>query len=271
MKHGENLVEFLNARGKRLRGMIHRPAGTRGGAPGVIFFHGFTGDRMESHWLFIKCARALASEGIASLRFDFYGSGESEGSFHEATLQSEIADARAAVRFMQRQKGIDAGRLGLCGLSLGGCVAACVAPASGAKALVLWSAVAHPAILQQLSKKLGKPAPNHPGDFEYDARRISARFLKDVAKVDPLAAIRRFKKPTQIIHPGKDGTVPRTHAADFLRASGAGVKQKIIIPGADHTFTSIVWESAVIGLTVEWFRRYLQKAYSINDDRRKRD
>ncbi len=221
LKIKETFIEFPNARGRLLRGMLHRPAGTPGGAPGVIFFHGFTGDRMESHWIFIKCARALAREGIASLRFDFFGSGESEGSFHEATLQSEIADARAAIRFMQRQKGIDPARLGLCGLSLGGCVAACVASAAKAKALVLWSAVAHPAILQQLSEKLGKPSPNHTGDFEYDAREISARFLKDAARVDPLTAIRRFTRPTRIIHPGRDKTVPRSHAADFLQASGA--------------------------------------------------
>jgi uncharacterized protein len=257
LKLKETLVEFPNARGKLLRGMLHHPAGTRGRGPGVVFFHGFTGDRMESHWIFIKCARALASEGIASLRFDFFGSGESEGSFHEATLQTEIADARAAVRFMQRQKGIDPARLGLCGLSLGGCVAACVASTAKAKALVLWSAVAHPAILQTLSKELGTPSSNNANDFEYDAREISARFLKDAARVDPLSAIRRFASPTLIIHPGKDETVPQSHAADFLEASRAGIKEKVIVPGADHTFTSIAWESAVIGLSVEWFRRHL--------------
>jgi alpha/beta superfamily hydrolase len=251
----EIFIQFPNAQRKLLRGMLHRPAGGRGKWPGVVFFHGFTGDRMESHWIFIKCARALARQGIASLRFDFYGSGESEGSFDEATLQSEIADARSAIRFMQRQKGIDSGRLGLCGLSLGGCVAACVAPAANAKALVLWSAVAHPAIFQQLSGKLGKPSAS--GDFEYDSRLISARFVRDAAKIDPLKAIRRFRKPTRIIHPGKDDTVPLSHAADFLHASGASIKQKVTIPGADHTFTSIAWESAVIGQTVEWFRRYL--------------
>ena len=71
--------------------MIHRPerARARRGGPGVVLFHGFTGDRMESHWLFVKCSRALARAGIASLRFDFYGSGESEGEFSEVTLQGE--------------------------------------------------------------------------------------------------------------------------------------------------------------------------------------
>jgi uncharacterized protein len=259
LKPIETLVQFSNPRGKLLRGMVHRPAGAkpRGGWPVAVFFHGFTGDRMESHWIFIKCARVLAEEGVASLRFDFYGSGESEGAFYEATLQSEIADATAAYKFIRHHKGIDPGRLGLCGLSLGGCVAACVARAARARALVLWSAVARPAILQDLSMELGKPSEAHPGAFEYDAREISARFLERAAKVDPLGAVRQFTGPTLILHPGNDRTVPRSHALDFLQSSGAKIREKVIIPGADHTFTSVAWEADVIGRTVEWFRRYL--------------
>jgi len=255
----ESLVEFPNARGKLLRGMIHLPAAAsaRRPAPGVVFFHGFTGDRMESHWLFIKCARRLAREGVASLRFDFYGSGESEGEFREATLQSEISDARQAIRFIRRQKAIDPDRTGLCGLSLGGCVAAAVAPAAKAQALVLWSAVAHPSILQLLAAKGGTQTPGGPAFIEYDAREVSVRLLRDAAKVDPVKALSRFRKPTLIIHPGKDETVPRSHAQDFLAASRARVKEKVIIPGADHTFTGLAWESEVIRRTVDWFRAYL--------------
>src|SRR3974390_1954250 len=149
----ETLIQFRNAENRLLRGMIHRPdeAGARRNAAGVVFLHGFTGDRMESHWIFIKCARALAEAGTASLRFDFFGSGESEGEFREASLETELADARAAVAFLGKQKGIDHKRLGLCGLSLGGTVAACTAPAARARALVLWSAVAHPSLLQALA------------------------------------------------------------------------------------------------------------------------
>jgi uncharacterized protein len=253
----ESLVEFANRRGKLLRGMIHLPAvaTVRRPAPGVVFFHGFTGDRMESHWIFIKCAPALAREGIGSLRFDFYGSGESEGDFREVTLQSEIADAKEAIQFIRRQKAIDPGRIGLCGLSLGGCVAATVAHKVNTKALVLWSAVAHPSILQRLAPNKGRQAARN--SIEYDAREVSVRLLRDAAKVDPVKAIRRFPKPTLIIHPGKDETVPRSHAQDFLRASRATVKEKVIIPGADHTFTSLAWESEVIRRTVGWFRAYL--------------
>lgn len=250
-------IEFRNRAGKRLRGMIHRPgAPARRRVPGVIFFHGFTGDRMESHWLFVKCARALERAGIASLRFDFYGSGESEGEFREVTLQGEIADAKAAVEFFRRQKGIAPQRLGLCGLSVGGAIAATVARWSQARALVLWAALAHPEELRRIAERTTRALAN--GGREYGGHEISARFLENVEKVRPLEAIRRFTAPTLIIHPEKDEYVPLDHPQDFFRAAGAQVKEKIIIPGANHTFTSMEWEREVIAQTTGWFARHLE-------------
>src|SRR5205823_2850841 len=218
----ETLIEFRNGSGKRLRGMIHRPpkARSRRGTPAVIFFHGFTGDRMESHWIFVKCARALAAAGIASLRFDFYGSGESEGEFCEATWQSEIADARAAIDFLRRYRGIDRNRLGLLGLSLGGAVAADVAREAQARALVLWSAVARPAELRSLAGRLSRPIPGSDGSREYGSHAVSARFLESITRIDPMASLSAFKSPTMIIHPEKDEHLSLAHPEDYYRAVG---------------------------------------------------
>jgi dipeptidyl aminopeptidase/acylaminoacyl peptidase len=237
--------------------MIHRPAAAKGRAPGVVFFHGFTGDRMESHWIFIKCSRALAGAGIASLRFDFFGSGESEGEFREATLKTEIADAEDAVKFFRRQPGIDATRLGLCGLSLGGLIAASIAHRVRVKALVLWSAVAHPPLLHSLAATLSRPVPGRSGFVEYEAREISPQFLKSLTTVDPLKAVARYRQPTLIIHGEKDEAVPAAHADDFFLASAASFKEEIIVAGADHTFSSLAWERQVIERTVAWFGRSL--------------
>jgi uncharacterized protein len=255
----EILVQFKNRRGKFLRGMIHRPesAWARRPVPGVVFFHGFTGDRMESHWIFIKCARALERRGIASLRFDFYGSGESEGEFREVTLSGEIADARDAVKFFENQRGIDPERIGLCGLSMGGAVAACVAGRTGARALALWSAVADTRILLKLARTHARRLPGSNGGYEYDAREIGAKFLKDMAKVNPARALARFHGPTLIIHGSKDESVPSSHADLFFKASGAREKEKVILAGADHTYTAMAWEQEVMDLTGDWFELHL--------------
>lgn len=255
----ESFVQFKNKRGGWLRGMVHLPLKTslRSRAPGVIFFHGFTSDRMESHWIFVRCARALAKAGIASLRFDFYGSGESDGDFREMTLRGEISDARAAWDYFRRQKGIDPKHVGLLGISMGGTIAAALAAKIRARAVVLWSALAHTAHLRALAATSVKAIPGGGGAVEYDAREISPRFMDDALKVEPVRSLAGFKGPTLIIQPEKDEAVPLSHAQDFYQAAGATVKELVVIPGADHVFSSVPWEREVIERTVEWFRGHL--------------
>lgn len=212
---------------------------------------------MESHWIFVKCARALARAGIASLRFDFYGSGESEGEFREVSLQSELADALDAVGFFRRQKGVDPVRLGLVGLSLGGTIAASIAMRVRARALVLWAALAHPVQLRELAERTTRAIPGGHGGREYSGHEVSSRFLDNIEKVEPLKSIARFRGPTLIIHPEKDEYLSLIHPEDYFQAAAAATKEKVIIPGADHTFASVAWEGEVMERTVEWLRTYL--------------
>jgi dipeptidyl aminopeptidase/acylaminoacyl peptidase len=215
------------------------------------------GNRMESHWMFVKCSRALARAGFASLRFDFYGSGESEGEFRQMSLRGEIADGRAAVAFLRAQAGIDPERVGLLGLSLGGTVAAALAFSVKAKVLVLWSAVAHMTRLCELLKKSARKVPNKPGVLEFEAREIPPRLVEDVLKVEPIRHLARYKGPTLIVHPEKDEVVPVSHARDFFQAAGAETKELALIAGSDHVYTSIPWEDEVLVRTVQWFGQYL--------------
>jgi fermentation-respiration switch protein FrsA (DUF1100 family) len=99
--------------------------------------------------------------------------------------------------------------------------------------------------------------PGHDGAREYSAHEVSARFLANVEKVAPLTSIARFKEPMLIIHPERDEFLPLSHPEDYFQAAGAALKQKVIISGADHTFTSLAWEREVIGRTVEWFGKHL--------------
>jgi uncharacterized protein len=255
----ETLVQFRNPSRKLLRGMIHRPAGraSRRGVPGAVLLHGFTGDRMESHWIFVKCSRALARAGIASLRFDFYGSGESEGEFCEMTLESEIADALAAVEFLRRQRGINPRRVALVGLSLGGAIAAVIAQRARVQALVMWSAPAHLAEIATLAASSAKAIPGRDNFVDYNGHKISTALLKQINSADPLRQIASFRQPTLLLQPEKDDYVPKAHTDHYLERAGAAIKEAVVIPNADHTFSSVVWEEEVIDRTVRWLETYL--------------
>ena len=100
-------VEFTTTDGLRLKGWYIR---SRNGAA-VISFPGRTSSQ--------KRAKLLARHGYGVLLFDRRGEGESEGDPNAFGWQGE-RDIHAAVAFLQRQKDVDARRIGGIGLSVGG-------------------------------------------------------------------------------------------------------------------------------------------------------
>lgn len=73
----EERVTFHNARKQNLVGILHRPAIKSHAA--AILCHGMESSK-ESEKI-VTMSRRLAERGILALRFDFAGSGESEGKF----------------------------------------------------------------------------------------------------------------------------------------------------------------------------------------------
>src|SRR5262245_26910713 len=117
----ETPVTF-ECRSQQIVGILHLPEG-RGRFPAALMLHGFTGNKSEAHRMYVKLSRALAKHGIASLRFDFRGCGDSAGHFEDLSIRSEVADAVEAVRFLARHRRVNSRRLALVGLSMGGAVA----------------------------------------------------------------------------------------------------------------------------------------------------
>jgi hypothetical protein len=234
-------ISFLIG-GQRIFGMLHLPSAAP--APGVALCHGFTGNRIESHCLFVKAARDFAAHGLAALRFDFRGSGESEGDFREMTVGREVEDGLAAIEFLAARREVDRERLGLLGLSLGGCVAAHIAGrGGGVKALVLWSATAHPRrILEAHLAAGGLPEAEF---FDYGGNAVGRAFLEGLREVEPLREAAKFPGRALIVHGDQDAVVPAADAEDYRQAL-AGRGQVRIIAGADHVFSRLDWEGEAI-------------------------
>lgn len=254
----EKPVSF-SSKGQRIFGMLHLPEGA-GPFPGVILLHGFTGHRGEIHRLFVKAARALAKNRIACLRFDFRGSGESEGDFKDASVTSEIQDALRAFDFFRRKPQVNPKRVAFLGLSLGAAVASCAsARLPHVQRMVLWSPLA------QVERLFTGPQRFSPGKIrdwmrkghvDLNGERLGAQWLQDAARQDALGEAARFKGKVLIVQGSRDRVTPLSQARLYLKKFGSKARLHVIA-GADHTFNHFDWENEAIQTSVRWLEKNL--------------
>ncbi len=247
----------FESKGQQVVGILHVPEG-RGRFPAALLLHGFTGTRVEPHRMFVKISRALAEHGIASLRFDFRGSGDSAGDFEDMTIRSEVVDSIEAIRFLAQHKRVNSRCLALIGMSMGGAVAAHVVAREKRriKSLVLLAPVAEgEGILDELSTPDAVSSLAETGITDHDGNLVGVAFIRQFAEMKPLREVVKCQCPVLLIHGSKDQTVPAHHTDLYEHAlqTHKRVVKKVIIPSADHTFNKHIWESRVITETVDWF------------------
>jgi dienelactone hydrolase len=131
--YAEEAVVFVNAAAQvRLAGSLTLPQAGRP-FPAVILIAGSgpqTRDQnIFGHRYFLVLADQLTRQGIAVLRYDKRGIGESSGKDPLVTTADYASDAIAAVAYLKTRPDIDSGRIGLLGHSEGGTIAPQVANA----------------------------------------------------------------------------------------------------------------------------------------------
>ncbi|WP_097122523.1 hypothetical protein [Pseudoxanthomonas wuyuanensis] len=136
--NGETMHPFYFGREKRrLFGVFHRPEGTARGA--VLMCPPLLHEQFRSYRFFSRIAAELAAAGLGCLRFDYFGTGDSEGEdsdFSPAECGEDIAIAAEELR--RRCDGVPLILMGIRGSALLG---AREARRVGACALWLWQPV----------------------------------------------------------------------------------------------------------------------------------
>jgi hypothetical protein len=254
----ENVI-FEN-QGQKISGVLHTPEKETKSA--IVFCHGFTGDKNESGNKFIKAARKLCENGFAALRFDFRGSGASDGKFVDMTNAGEADDLHAAIDFVQ---GLGYEKIGVVGLSLGGAV--CVlANDPRVRSMVLWAPalvlkevffrenrISQQMVDEALTKGYVKYIEKSTGaEFE-----LGKTFIQEVKTLDTFNAMKKISCPLLIIHGNADDIVDYRYSEKFIRFA-SGQKQLKIISEADHSFAIPQHEQQLIEATVEWFNKWLK-------------
>lgn len=242
-----------------LRGMLHTPENFQEKIPVVCMFHGFTGDKLGSHFMFVRLSRILASKGIASIRFDFIGSGESDGDFVNMTLSNELEDARLILMYARSIDFVDTDRIGILGFSMGGAVASMLAAEHKEiiKTLCLWAPAGNMAeIAIQGKSKKDIEMVRKIGYYDLDGYLVGINFIDDLLATDIFSESSSYDKNVLLIHGTGDTSVPISTSEKYLKLYGnKGILHSIA--GANHTFTSKAFENEVLDNTVAFFENEL--------------
>jgi alpha/beta superfamily hydrolase len=241
----------LEVGGKLLRGCVRTPDGD-GRFPTVCFYHGFTVDKvgmMRLHELF---ARECVKKGIACVRFDFYGCGESDGDFNEVTVTDEIEQAVAIYNWTCQQDFSDPKNVFPCGHSLGGVIAAVVAAKVQPKGAILWSpAMNMYYVASRRAMTMKGPTKN---GYDINGLELSRNFLEDVRKLNFQELIKGYSNGVIVIHGSEDEEIPVAVVDQFKDVYGDSMEAEIIL-GANHQFSSLKWKQRVYDLSIDFIKR----------------
>ena len=99
----ETPLFFQNLNKQRLFGILHEPD------PDIvklkenvvlIFCHPLFEEKLHCHRIVVNFARYAAKRGFYVFRFDYFGDGESEGFFEDASIASRISDIYSAINLI---------------------------------------------------------------------------------------------------------------------------------------------------------------------------
>ncbi|HET9962163.1 MAG TPA: alpha/beta fold hydrolase [Nitrospiraceae bacterium] len=263
----EEPIEFVDPSGHRVSAVLATP--DRAGTHIAVLCHGFlsrkdsTTNKALTH--------SLTRRGIATLRFDFFGHGESEGPFHALRTAVGLDQALAAVELV-KARGYR--RIALVGSSFGGLVSILAAAELADRQRrsvhqthdLACLALKCPVVdfgeelrleLRETGMEQWRQTDSIP-DLHGGPSRIQLdfAFYEDCLKRIAYEPARLITIPTLIVQGDCDEYVP-LHQSRLLLDALAGPKRLEMIAGADHQFTNASDFQRMLGLVSDWVEQYL--------------
>lgn len=258
MARSSTKYRFDNGRGDTLAGILDMPDGDP-------LFYGVFGPCFtcpkESHAA-AKVCRHLADHGVAMLRIDVTGQGESEGNFAETNFTTRILDLIAACSSLRRDHA--APKL-LVGHSISG-----TAALSAARALPYVQAVAtigsphDPGAIIAKFRRQGLISDKGNGMIEINVlgQKVTFResFIADMESHDVAADTARLDKKVFVFHAPQDNIVVFDEGRKIYDAASGDKEFIVLDDAATHLFENRKDDASFVADTLlDWFRTHLKE------------
>jgi len=249
-------LEFENSKGEKLAGLLELPERIGDVSSFALFAHCFTcGKDIAAA---SRISRALAARGIAVLRFDFTGLGNSDGDFANTNFSSNIEDLILAAKALEEN--YRAPQI-LIGHSLGGAaVLGAAAKLDSVRAVVTIGAPATARHVAHLFKeKADQIQQQGEAVVALGAREFSIKkqFLDDIDQYSSTEKIRDLGAALLVFHSPVDTIVSIDEAASIYQAA-RHPKSFISLDKADHLLSKAD-DAEYVALTIaSWASRYLE-------------
>ena len=246
-------VRFTNNEGHDLAGILDFPNGQTHAF--ALFAHCFTCSKNLK--AVTNISKSLNDAGIAVLRFDFTGLGESKGDFADTNFSINVADLLAASSYLDKNHQAPSV---LIGHSLGGSAVLQAAPDIPSAVAVV--TIGSPAELSHVTAMLegDRAEIERAGQatVQLGGRPfvVKKQFLDDLEQYHLPESIGKLRKPLLIMHAPLDNIVEIENASQlFLHAKHP--KSFVSLDKADHLLTREEDSRYVGAVLATWASRYL--------------
>lgn len=259
----EKPVVFKNDRGQQLVGMLHLPK-ARGGKrfPAVIICHGWGGTKIGLCRRYVILSRKLAKKGIAVLRYDTWGHGDSAGDFASHTTTQAVKDLDCALRFIKNVQVVDTKCIGLLGHSRGGQLV--LERASKDEKIRTVVGLAPLINRKWLAKESRYPDIEVIAYWKKRGYHIATwgelfktSYWKDAHKYRTQDVLKNIKCPVLLVHGSKDTTVDVRSSKEAI-GELPPLSRLEIVGGADHNFSNPTHNIELLNMMTGWFSRWLK-------------
>jgi uncharacterized protein len=245
-------VKIAAPQGHVLAGTLTEPL-RKGPVPAAVLITGLSPHERNNGtppWMpFRDIADALTRAGIAVLRVDDRGVGESTGDHGPSTTFDEADDVRTEVAWLRARPEIDAKRIALVGYSEGGLIAPMVASQDGAIAAIVTLAGPGVSGMEVAKYQVAQEVMHDASVPETEKAKETAKQVAEATKdltprervyltIEPLQYAAKVRCPALIVQGGTDATVPLRSAERIAAAMRAGGNQDVtvrIFPGVSHS------------------------------------